>query len=67
MILEYWLNFDKDVYMLFMQWGSNEEADSVEHLFVGCLYVKELIRGLNSLYKVNLLWNAPTLLENLSY
>ena len=29
--------------------------------------MKELVRGLNSLYEVNLLWNAHTLLENLSY
>ena len=44
----------------------NGEAESVDHLFVGCLFVKEIILGLNSLFDVNLLWTAPTLMENLT-
>ena len=38
----------------------------MDHLFVGCLFVKEIIWGFNSLYDVNLLWTAPTLMENLT-
>ena len=44
----------------------NEEDESVDHLFVGCLFWKKMILGLNSLFKVNILWNAPTFLENIS-
>ena len=38
---------------------------TLEHIFVGCTFVKKLIRDLNILFDVHLLWFAPTLLENL--
>ena len=44
----------------------NRDVESVEHLFVGSPFVKKMIRGLNCLYDVHLLWTAPTLMENLS-
>ena len=44
----------------------NEEAESVDHLFVGCLFMKKMILGLNCLFEVNILWTAPTFMENLS-
>ena len=44
----------------------NEEAETVDHLFVGCLFLKKMILGLNSLFKVHFLWNAPTFMENIS-
>ena len=44
----------------------NKEAESVDHLFVSCHFLKEVICGLNCIFDVNILWNAPTFLENLS-
>ena len=44
----------------------NKEAESVDHLFVSCHFLKEVILGLNCLFDVNILWIAPTLMENLS-
>ena len=44
----------------------NEEAESVDHLFVGCLFMKKMILGLNCLFEENILWTAPTFMENLS-
>ena len=43
-----------------------EDAESVDHLFVSCHFLKEVICGLKSIFDVNILWNAPTFLENLS-
>ena len=41
------------------------DAETVEHLFVGCPFVQKLIQGLNRLFDVHLLWSAPSLMENL--
>ena len=44
----------------------NEEAESVDHLFVRCNFLKEVVWGLNCLFDVNISWTAPTFMENLS-
>ena len=44
----------------------NEEAESVDHIFVSCPFMKKMILGLNCLFDVNILWTAPTFMENLS-
>ena len=41
------------------------DAETVERLFVGCPFVKKMIRDLNCLFDVHILWSAPTLMENL--
>ena len=38
----------------------------MDHLFVGCLFMKKMILGLNCLFEVNILWTAPTFMENIS-
>ena len=43
-----------------------EEAESVEHLFVSCRFLKEVIGGLSCILNVYLDWSAHTFQENLT-
>ena len=42
------------------------EEETVEHIFVGCSFVKEVIHSLGRLFGVHLQWYASSLSENLS-
>ena len=43
-----------------------EEAESVEHLFVSCRFLKKVFGGLSCILNVHLDWSAPTFQENLT-
>ena len=42
------------------------EAETVDHIFVGCSFVEKVIHILGSMFDVHLLWSDSSLLENLS-
>ena len=42
------------------------EEETVEHIFVGCSFVKEVIHSLGRLFGVHVQWFASSLSENMS-
>ena len=42
------------------------DAETIDHIFVGCSFVQEVILSLGRIFDVHLTWTASSLLENLT-